>query len=157
VAELKRWIIVVLMGLAVAALAFRSFFAIYLFVPLGLLLAATIVRAVVRFSRGLSNKNAADITESYRSAARGLAWLALCAAVVVGHDAQVKELKGRVESRVLALDQAHQGAVFPETVADFPAGCTYGRNPSGERYFVVCTFTPPFEKGTYTSANKRWD
>jgi hypothetical protein len=156
VGELKRWILVIIMGVVVAALSFRTFFAVYLFLPLGLLLAAAVLRAIGRFVRGLDTKNPADITEAYRSVVRALAWLALCGAVVVGHEAQTREVKLSVEQFSMRMDQRKTGDGFPAAVSDVPPHCSY-QLPVKERFTVVCTFTPPFEKGTYTSSTKRWD
>jgi hypothetical protein len=155
--EIKRWTLVVVAGAIVGATALRTFWSIYLLVPLVLLGATAFSRAVVRLSRGFDQRLSVEVAEGARSLWRALAWLALVATVVYGHGIQTTQLKHRAEQFAMRLDERRTSdGKYPAEASDGPGECVYLR-ALPERFALVCTLTPPFEKATYTSHNKRWD
>lgn len=154
--EARRWIIVAAMGALVAGLCTRSFWAIYLLIPLGILGAWAGVRAVARLVRAFDRKDPHDVSEAWRSALRTGAWAALIIIVVWGHGVQSARLRQDAEHFAMTVEEQRVDDEYPESAVGAPAGCSYIRGQK-TRFTIVCTFTPPFEKATYTSAAKRWE
>jgi hypothetical protein len=155
-AERKRWVVVALMAAVVAATCTRTFLAVYLLLPLGVFGATAAARTAVRVVRGLYKAQRDEVSEGARSLPRAVAWACLCGAVVWGHEVQSARVRADGERFAMALDAEHPEGGYPERATNAPAGCSYLRG-APDRFTLVCTLTPPFEKTTYSSHNKRWE
>jgi hypothetical protein len=154
--ELRRWIVVGVVGAFVAVTCTRTFLAFYLLIPLGILGAFAAVRALTRLIRAFDKKAPADVREAGRSLARTAAWSAMIGGVVWGHDVQAARMRAAAETFAMALEERKVEDAYPESASDAPIGCSYIRAQK-QRFTLVCSMTPPFEKATFSSSTKRWE